>query len=73
MVPVTSLPEEYGEEVTSDEVSRKARCTKCGFQRNNQMRLVYVGDSALAQTGSAINSDKIKEVEVYWYLIRTLR
>ena len=66
MVPVTSLLEEYGEEMTSDEVLRRARCTKCGFQGNNQMRLVYVGNSALAQTGSAINCDKNKEVEVYW-------
>ena len=66
MVPVTSLPEEYGEEVTSDEVLRRARCTKCGFQGSNQMLLVYVDNSALAQTGSAINSDKIKDVEVYW-------
>ena len=45
----------------------------CGFQGSNQMRLVYAGNSALAQTGSAINSDKIKEVEVYWYLIGTLK
>ena len=66
MVPVTSLLEEYGEEMTSDEVLRRARCTKCGFQGNNQMRLVYVGNSALAQTGSAINIDKIKDFEVYW-------
>lgn len=66
MVPVTSLLEEYGEEMTSDQVLRRARCIKCGFQGSNQMRLVYVGNSALAQTGSAINSDKIKDVEVYW-------
>ena len=69
MVPVTSLLEEYGEEMTSDEVLRRARCTKCGFQGNNQMRLVYVRSSASVQTGSAINSDKLKEVEVYWYLL----
>ena len=66
MVPVTSLLEEYGEEMTSDEVLLRARCTKCGFQGSNQMRLVYVGNNALAQTGSTINSDKIKDVEVYW-------
>ena len=66
MVPVTSLLEEYGEEMTSDQVLRRARCTKCGFQGSNQMRLVYVGNSALAQTESAINIDKIKDVEVYW-------
>ena len=58
MVPVTSLLEEYGEEMTSDEVLRRARCTKCGFQGNNQMRLVYVGNSAVTQKGSTINSDK---------------
>ncbi len=66
MVSVTSLLEEYGEKMTSDEVLRRARCTKFGFQGNNQMRLVYFGNSALAQTGSVINSDKIKEVEIYW-------
>tara|TARA_Y100001934_G_C11719465_1_gene480574 strand:+ start:243 stop:431 length:189 start_codon:yes stop_codon:yes gene_type:complete len=62
MVAVTSLLEEYGEEIISDEILRKARCIKCGFQGNNQMWLGYVGNSALAQTGSAINSDKCKEV-----------
>jgi len=66
MVPVTALIEKYGEEITSDEVLRRARCTRCGFQGNNQMRLVYVGNSALAQTGSAVNKDIIKDVESYW-------
>jgi len=45
---------------------KRARCTKCGFQGNSQMRLVYVGKSALAQTGSAVNPDATKDVEVYW-------
>ena len=62
MVPVTCLLEEYGEEINLDEILRKARCTNCGFQGNNQMWLRYVCNSALAQTGSAINSDKGKEV-----------
>ena len=66
MVPVTALLNMYGEEITSDEVLRRARCTKCGFQGNNQMRLVYVGNSSLAQTGSAVNKDSHKDVEVYW-------
>ena len=66
IVPVSALLKEYGEEITSDEVLRRARCTKCGFQGNNQMRLVYVGKSALAQTGSAVNTDGQKDVEVYW-------
>jgi len=30
------------------------------------MPLVYVGKSALAQTGSAVNKDSHKDVEVYW-------
>jgi hypothetical protein len=30
------------------------------------MRLVYVGKSALAQTGSAVNEDSIKDVENVW-------
>ena len=66
MVPVSALLKEYGEEITSDEVLRRARCTRCGFQGNNQMRLVYVGNSALAQTGSAINTESHKDVETYW-------
>ena len=66
MVLVSALLKEYGEEITSDEVLRRARCTKCGFQGNNQMRLVFVGKSALAQTGSAVNPDAAKDVEVYW-------
>ena len=66
MVPVSALLKEYGEDITSDEVLRRARCTKCGFQGNNQMRLVFVGKSALAQTGSAVNKDSHKDVEVYW-------
>ena len=66
MVPVTSLLNHYGDNITSDEVLRRARCTKCGFQGNNQMRLVYVGKSALAQTGSSVNPDAAKDVEVYW-------
>jgi hypothetical protein len=66
MVPVTSLLNHYGDNITSDEVLKRARCTKCGFQGNSQMRLVYVGKSALAQTGSAVNPDATKDVEVYW-------
>jgi hypothetical protein len=66
MVPVSALLKEYGEDITSDEVLRRARCTKCGYHGNNQMRLVYVGKSSLAQTGSAVNQESIKDVEVYW-------
>ena len=66
MVPVSALLKEYVEEITSDEVLKRARCTWCGFQGNNQMRLVYVGKSALAQTGSAVNKDSIKNVENIW-------
>jgi hypothetical protein len=62
MVPVTALLKEYCE----DEVLRRARCTKCGFQGNNQMRLVFVDKSSLAQTGSAVNKDSIKDVENVW-------
>ena len=66
IVPVSALLNAYGEDITSDEVLRRARCTKCGFQGNNQMRPVFVGKSALAQTGSAVNKDSHKDVEVYW-------
>ena len=66
MVPVTSLLNHYGDNITSDEVLRRARCTKCGFQGNNQMRLVFVGKSSLAQKGSAVNKETQKDVEVYW-------
>tara|TARA_B100000676_G_scaffold200387_1_gene196871 strand:- start:280 stop:480 length:201 start_codon:yes stop_codon:yes gene_type:complete len=66
MVPVTALLHYYGNNITSDEVLKRARCTKCGFQGNNQMRLVFVGKSALAQTGSATNTDSYKDVEIYW-------
>ena len=37
-----------------------------GAYMYNQMRLVYVGKSSLAQTGSAVNKDSHKDVEVYW-------
>ncbi len=66
MVPVSALLKEYGEYITSDEVLRRARCTLCGFQGNNQMRLVYVGKSSFAQTGSAVNKDSHKDVENVW-------
>ena len=66
MVPVSALLNAYDDDITSDEVLRRARCTKCGFQGNNQMRLVFVGKSALAQTGSAVNMYSLKDVEVYW-------
>ncbi len=66
MVRVTSLLNRYGDNITSDEVLKRARCTKCGFQGNSQMRPVYVGKSALAQTGSAVNKNSLKDVEVYW-------
>jgi hypothetical protein len=66
MVPVTALLNMYHEEITSDEVLRKARSTRCGFQGNNQMRLVYVDNSAIAQTGSAVNDEGHKDVETYW-------
>ena len=51
----------YGEKITSNEVLKRAGCTRCGFQRHNQMRLVYVSESALAQTISAVNNDSIKD------------
>ena len=66
MVPVSALLKEYGDDITSDEVLRRARCTKCGFQGNNQKRLVYLGKSALAQTGSAVNKENHKDGKVYW-------
>ena len=65
MVPVIALPEKYSEDITSNEVLKTARYTKCGFHENNQMRLVYVGKSALAGTGSSVNKDSQKEIEVY--------
>ena len=66
MVPVSALLKEYGEDITSVEVLRRARCTKCGFQGNNQMRLVFVGKSALASAGSRVNDKARKEVEPFW-------
>lgn len=66
IISVIALLEKYGEDITSNEVLKRARCTKCGFQGNNQMRLVYVGKSALAGTGSAVNKDSQKAIEVYW-------
>ena len=66
MVPVSALLEEYSEDITSEEVLRRAICTKCGYQGNNQMRLVYFRKSSLAQTGSAVNKHSHKDVEVYW-------
>ncbi len=66
MVPVTALLKEYGEEITSDEVLKRARCKRCGFQGNNQMRLLYVGNSTKAQTGSAFNTESQKDVETFW-------
>lgn len=66
MVPVTSLLKEYGEDITSDEVLRKARCTKFGLQRINQIRLVYVDKSSFSQAGRTVNKECIKDVAVYW-------
>ena len=66
MVPVSALFKEYGEDITSDEVLRRARCTKCGYQGNKQMCLVYVGKSSLAQTGRAVNKDSQKDIENLW-------
>ena len=66
MVPVTDLLNMYSEEIASDLVLIRGSCTRCGFQGNNQMRPGYVGKSSLAQTGSAVNKDSQKDVEVYW-------
>jgi len=66
MVPVTALLKMCGEEITSDEVLKRARCTRYGFQGNNQMHLVYVDESALARTGSAVNNNSIKDLENIW-------
>jgi len=67
------LLEDYDEAMTSDEFMCRARYTKCGFQGKNQMHPVYVDNSALAQNGSARNSDQCKAVEVFWYLCGTLK
>ncbi len=66
VVRVSALPKEYGEDITSDEELGRARCTKYGFQGNNQMRPVYVGKSSIAQTGSAVNKDSTKYIESVW-------
>ena len=66
IVLVLALLKEDGEDITSDEVLRRAICTKCGYQGSKQMCLVYVGKSSLAQTGSAVNKESHKDVEVYW-------
>ena len=66
MVLVLALLKEYGEDITSDEVLRRARCTKCGYQGKKQMCLVYVGKSSLAQTGSAVNKHIYKDIESLW-------
>ena len=66
IVLVLALLKEDGEDITSDEVLRRARCTKCGYQGNKQMCLFYVGKSSLAHTGSAISKDSYKDVENLW-------
>ena len=66
IVLVLALLKEDGEDITSDEVLRRARCTKCGYQGNKQMCLVYVGKSSLVQTGSSVNKDSQKDIENLW-------
>ena len=66
MVPVSALLKEYGEDSNSNEVLRGARCTKCGYQGNKQMCLIYVGKSSLAQKGSAVNKDSYKDIKNLW-------
>ena len=70
MVPVSALLKEYGEEITSDEVLSRARCTKCGFQGNNQMRLVCVGKSALEKTAAGYTFIAASQVIVLWEVDR---
>ena len=66
MVLVLALLKEYGEDITSDEVLRRARCTKCGYQGNKQMCLVYVDKNPLAQTVSTVYKDSHKDVDNLW-------
>ena len=40
MVAVTALLKEYGEDITSDEVLRRARCTKCGLALITELALM---------------------------------
>ena len=63
MVLVLALLKEYGEDITSDEVLSRARCTQCGYRGNKQMCLVYVGKSSLARTGRAVKKDSHEGVE----------
>ena len=52
MVAVVELVETYGENITLDQVRKNARCTACKRKGGIEMRLVYVGGSAFAMSGS---------------------
>ena len=52
MVAVIELVEAYGENITLDQVRKNARCTSCKRKGGIEMRLVYVGGSAFAMSGS---------------------
>jgi len=52
MVAVVELVEAYGEAITLEQVRRNARCTACNRKGGIEMRLVYVGGSAFAMSGS---------------------
>ena len=52
LIAVIDLVEEHGESITLDQVRRHARCTQCERKGNIQLRLVYVGGSQFALSGS---------------------
>tara|TARA_B100001057_G_scaffold152929_1_gene153093 strand:+ start:207 stop:389 length:183 start_codon:yes stop_codon:yes gene_type:complete len=52
MVAVIELVEAYGENITLDQVRKNAKCTACKRKGGIEMRLVYVGGSAFAMSGS---------------------
>jgi len=52
LIAVIDLVEDYGETITLSQVRRHALCTHCRKKGNIELRLVYVGGSQFALSGS---------------------
>ena len=57
MVPVSALLEEYGEDITSDEILRRTRCTKCVLTKYTDATTVRAAQSKIDEI-SAIYQTK---------------
>ena len=54
LVPVKLFLDRYGRDALFKDMTKKARCSKCGSKNILRTQIIYVGNGAIASLGSAV-------------------